>query len=910
MRRWWWVVAILLLAGAPLRWGAALYTDWLWFQSLGYEAVLLKVWTAKALLLMVAGGGFFLLLWLNGRFVEQALPFPSAFEGTVRRWFLGGSVLLSLLVGIGALGLWEEWLLYRHAVPFPLQEPIFQRDVGFYLFRLPFLRGLYHWLFGGLFLSLMVVLLLFIARGGLRSWSDLYALSSPARGHLSLLGALVLLTRAWGYWLDRFELLTRSSGAVFGVGYTDAHVRIPLLHLLMGTAGLCAVALLLNLRLRRVGWLLAPLGLWLVVALLGGGVLPSLYQRLVVIPNEMEREAEYLRHNIAFTRFAFGLHRIREQDYEVEESLTLAALEANRDTVENIRLWDETPLLVTFAQLQEIRPYYAFLSVDNDRYLINGRLRQVALSPREMEASAVPGAKTWINQHLIYTHGYGLCVAPVNEATEEGLPRFFLKDIPPVASADLKVARPEIYFGEADYQYVLVRIRETPTTREFDYPAGEQNVYTRYAGHDGIPLGGPFRRALFALRFRTVNLLLTRLVVPETRILFYRNIRQRVQRLAPFLEYDQDPYMVINEEGRLFWVLDAYTVARSFPYSEPFLQREPFLERDLPQGRRLLPRGINYIRNAVKATVDAYHGTVTFYISDSQDPLIQAYARIFPQLFRPQEDMPPWLLRHRRYPQDLFLTQALVYRRYHMTDPQMFYNQEDLWALPKELYAGTPQLMVPYYVVMRLPEEKRQEFLLMLPFTPTSTERSPKHNLIAWMAARCDGENYGQVLLFRFPKRKLIYGPMQIEARIDQDPYISSLMTLWHQRGSQVLRGNLLVIPVDRSLLYVEPLYLTAEARGLPELKRVIAAYGDRLTIAPTLNEALRALFEERILTQAESLLAPAPESLRRRVEEAWGNYRRAQQALAEGDFEGYGEALQALEKVLSELRSSLGSGG
>ena len=609
----------------------------------------------------------------------------------------------------------------------------------------------------------------------------------------------------------------------------------------------------------------------------------------MVKPNEITKERPYIEHNIEFTRMAYGLDKITEKNFPSAGELTLEDLNKNARTIENIRLWDHRPVLETYKQLQEMRLYYEFGQVDVDRYVLNGQETQVMIAPREIEIGRLPQqAQTWVNQRLKYTHGYGLCMSPVNEVTNGGLPVFSIKDIPPKSSVDLTIERPEIYYGEKTGLYVIVNTLE----QEFDYPKGDENVYTTYEGTGGVRIGSFFRRLAFAWRFSDAKILLTGYITPESRIMFHRSINQRYRTVAPFLRYDQDPYLVVAD-GKLYWIQDAYTTTSMIPYSEP--------TRTSPTER------INYIRNSVKAVVDAYTGEMRFYIIDESDPLIATYRKIFPKLFRSFEEMPAALKAHIRYPVDLFMLQAKMYNTYHMRDPQVFYNQEDVWSIPNEIYGEAEQRMLPYYIIMRLPDEDREEFLLMLPMTPTK-----KNNMVAWMSAKCDLDEYGKLLIYKLPKDKLIYGPMQIEAKISQKPDISREFTLWGQRGSSVIRGNLLAIPIEQSFLYVEPIYLQSTESQIPQLKRVIVAYEDRLAMAETLEEALREVFGEEmeaslgtpiVLEDAEkTALKAAVGSEKDLPRSAMEHYNRAQAHLRNGRWAKYGEEMEALRKVLREL--------
>jgi uncharacterized membrane protein (UPF0182 family) len=631
----------------------------------------------------------------------------------------------------------------------------------------------------------------------------------------------------------------------------------------------------------------------MVVGLLIISIVPGIMQRYIVEPNEVAREAPYIEHNIQFTRQAYGLDNADERDFGQVEPLSVEALEANQATLLNVRLWDYRPLGQTYRQIQEIRLYYGFTDLDIDRYWIDGQYRQVILAARELDQSQLQSV-TWVNQHLQFTHGYGVVMNPVNEVTPEGLPQLWIKDLPPSISVPLAINRPEIYYGELTDNYVFVRTG----LEEFDYPKGEENVYTYYEGTGGVPLRSYLKRLAFALRLADANILLSQYIDTNTRLMFNRRIQNRARAVAPFLEYDSDPYLVIID-GKLYWIQDAYTISNRYPYAEP-------LNR------------INYIRNAVKVVIDAHNGSMTYYIADPSDPLVRTYAAIFPTLFTSQNSMPDGLREHLRYPEDLFNVQATMYQTYHMRDVNVFYNKEDQWNLPREVYAGQDQTVEPYYVIIRLPGEAQEEFLLIQPFTPAT-----KDNLIAWMAGRSDGEDYGQLVVFRFPKQELIFGPLQIEARIDQNPEISAQLSLWSQRGSQVIRGNLLVIPMEQSLLYVEPLYLQAESGQIPELKRVVVASGEKVVMADTLADGLVRLFPEGgLVAEAETTAEAAAEGegpktgpvitgelasdlaqdvydLARQADE---HYTAALDALQAGDWATYGAELAAMEEVLRQL--------
>jgi uncharacterized membrane protein (UPF0182 family) len=703
-----------------------------------------------------------------------------------------------------------------------------------------------------------------------------------------LLGATLLALKGVGFWLDRYEIVFSARGVVVGASYTDVYATLPTLlalAVLAGVASLACVAQIARPGLRLVGGGLILLAL---VWVGGLGIYPALLQTYRVKPNELAFERPFIEHNIRMTRQAYGLDRIEEKEFPADETLDGRALASNEATIKNIRLWDHRPLLRTFAQLQEIRTYYKFVDVDNDRYHVNGEYRQLMLSPRELSYQHLQGGRNWINEHLTYTHGYGVVVGPVNRVTGEGLPEFFVKDIPPQSSdAFPAVVRPEIYYGELANEYVLVRTR----SQELDYPRGDQNVYTRYQGRGGIPISSWLRRLAFAARFGEPKIILSDDLTPESRILMHRTVAERIQRIAPFFRYDRDPYLVVTDDGRLVWMIDGYTGTDRYPYSDPV-------------------RGLgNYVRNSVKATLDAYHGTVTFYLADPTDPIVQAYSRGFPGLLLPLAQMPADLQRHIRYPEDFFAVQARKYATYHMLDPQVFYNREDMWAIPRRTIEGRDREMEPYYTIMRLPEETKEEFILLTLFNP-----SRRDNMIAWLAARSDPPSYGRLIVYNFPKQKLVYGPRQIDARIDQDPVISQQLALWNQRGSTVIRGSLLAIPIDQSLIYVQPLYLAASEQGaLPELRRVIVAHGNLIAMEPTLEQSLARIFGGRLAAPAAAVApigtgappAAPPAGERAVAQRALEIYQRSQDALRRGDWAAYGTEQKRLEDTLRELSGS-----
>ena len=882
LTRWLIAFAVLLALFLASNSLVRLYIDWLWFASLGQlRTYLTRLWARIALwpaglLVAVAVLSINWLLIPRKVLRKVNLRLPNrkghvlAIGSRPLTILLGtGIVLLAMIMASEVSNRWMAFLTFSHAAPFGRSDPIFGLDVSFYIFKLPFYRFVVGWCLILIVATLVGNALLYLATGQLRK--------KLGATHQSVLGALFLVGKAVDYQFQRFELLDSSRGVVFGAGYTDVHARIPMLYLLTAVVALGAVLLLINVFTGRWRLLLAVACGWIALSFLGP-FYPDLVQRFTVQPNELALERPYIEHNIRFTRYAYGLEEVQESDYHVAGRLTAEQLEGNADTIENVRLWDWRPLRTTYEQLQEIRTYFTFVDIDVDRYTLDGRLREVMLAVRELDIEQLrEDAQTWINQHLIYTHGYGLCLSPVAEVSEEGLPNLLVRDIPPQSTdPTLTITRPEIYFGEATGNYVIVNTTED----EFDFPSGDQNVYSRYRGPDGVRLGGLLRRMIFASHFGSTPILISSALSPESRILFRRSIADRAQMLAPMLSYDDDPYPVIAD-GHVVWLYDAFTWSNRFPYSEPGLDAEPIW-------------GLNYIRNSVKVAIDAYTGETEFYVVDPSDPLIRTYQSIFPDLFTPGEQMSASLREHWRYPEQLFLIQADIYAAYHMQDPRVFYNQEDLWQTPTEIREAGETWMSPYYVIMRLPGREQPEFLMIRPYVPAG-----KQNMIAWLYADSDGDNYGQLGVYKFSKDALVFGPIQVEARLDQDPYISQQLTLWNQRGSSVIRGNLIVIPVDGTLLYIEPLYLQAESGRLPELKRVLVAHGNRVAMAESLALGLsQVLSQQPVAAETEPPQTDAAALAR----SAQTRYEAAQECLQRGDWACYGTELEALARDLEAL--------
>ncbi|MFH2076870.1 MAG: UPF0182 family protein [Pseudomonadota bacterium] len=876
-----------------------LITDWFWFQEVGYQQIFTVTLLAKIKTGFLFGAVFFLILYgsllialrlsREPLFGDQAgsfdIPLRQMEPGALKILVSAGSLLFGLFAAANGSDQWENFLRFVNATPFGVSDPLFQKDIGFYVFQFPFLLHIYGWLKFVLMVTAAATGFIYLIRRSFlfippRVWK----IAPAARAHLALLVALFFFWGVFGTWLDLNELLFTKRGVVFGPGYTDVTTQLWVLKLMMGLYALSGIAAIFYAF--RPNWRVPAAAVLLLIAVtvLGRGIYPSLVQKFKVIPNEIVAETPYLEKNIRYTRLAYGLTQIEEKEFPTEDNLTAKDLEKNNLTVKNIRLWNHAPLLQTYSQLQEMRTYYKFTGVDNDRYTINGEYRQVMLSPREISYPALP-SRTWVNEHLAYTHGYGVVMGPVNRISPEGLPEFFIKDIPPVSTTPIKVTRPEIYIGENSNEYVFVKTKMP----EFDYPVGDKNVYSRYEGKGGVPLS-IWRKLIFAVRFGSITMLLSDDITSESRIVYHRNVRERVSMIAPFAHLDQDPYLVISPEGRLLWFIDGYTVTDRFPYSEP------------------TPDVGNYIRNTLKAVVDAYDGTVQLYVSDPTDPIMQTYSRIFPGVFKPMGEMPEALRSHVRYPSGFMAIQARMYRAYHMQDPRVFYNKEDLWSIPGKQVAGGQQAMDPYYTIMKLPGTEKEEFILLAPFTP-----SMKDNMSAWMAARCDAPNYGKVIVYKFPKQKLVYGPRQIEARIDQDTEISKQLTLWQQHGSNVIRGSLLAIPIEKSILYVESLYLAAANGQLPELKRVIVAYGNNIAMEETLDLALQKIFgggqmkDREPETGVRQPAAGEELSDRQTAIEALGHFRKAQEFLRQGNWGAFGDELKKTGEILLSIEKKGG---
>lgn len=791
------------------------------------------------------------------------------------------AILFSPIFGLILFQNWAKVLQYFHPTLFNSTEPLFGRDISFYVFSLPFWELLELWLMGLCLYGFVAVTLTYLLSADSLSQGIFPGFSPQQQRHLYGMGGLLMLVVAFSYWLSRYELVYSTRGVSYGASYTDVTAQLPAYTVLC----IVAVAIAIYLLWRTFFWkpksqrrhlVFYGLGIYLVLVVLADVVVPAVVQYLIVLPNELQREQPYIQRTIALTRQAFDLEAIDARTFNPQGTLTEADIQNNDLTIRNIRLWDQRPLLQTNRQLQQIRPYYRFPDADIDRYTLKTNVtsrrpsapqkplepeqqaaepterRQVLIAGRELNYSAVPQeAQTWVNRHLIYTHGFGFTVSPVNTVGPGGLPEYFVKDISGDSSAlttsseairdSIPIGQPRIYYGEIANTYVMTGTR----VRELDYPSGSDNVYNSYDGLGGVQIGSAWRRWLFAIYLKDWQMLFTRDFLPETKVLFRRNVKQRIQAIAPFLKFDSDPYLVAaaanqdypSNPSYLYWIVDAYTTSDRYPYSDTGSD------------------GINYMRNSIKVVIDAYNGSVNFYIADPSDPIIATWSKIFPNTFKPLSAMPASLRSHIRYPVDFFKIQSERLMTYHMTDPQVFYNREDQWQIPNEIYGSEARPVEPYYLITSLPTVPFEEFILLLPYTPRQ-----RTNLIAWLAARSDGDNYGKLLLYTFPKERLVYGTEQIEARINQDPVISQQISLWNRQGSRAIQGNLLVIPIEQSLLYVEPIYLEATQNSLPTLVRVVVAYENRIVMAQTLEQALQAIFKPEV-TPAPAIIRPFEEA-------------------------------------------------
>ena len=894
---------------------ATFFTNYLWFDSVNLNSVWIKILLTKSILVAATSLLAFAFIFINLRLAVRATPVMDIFESfesqdplsRFREFFnerflkyrLWGAIGLSIFLGAGASQLWEQVLLFINQKSFGVTDPIFQNDVSSYVFGLPLYRLFVSWGFQLVIFTSFIIVLFFIATGALQlRQGRLPEVSSGAKAHLSVLLAFVALLKAFAYRLDSMELLYSPRGKVFGASYTDVVAHLPALNLLILISLFGAVLLLVNIK--RRGWLLpvTAISLWLAVSIIVGGVVPAAIQRFRVVPDELNKELPYVENHINYTRLAYGLDSIEEKSFEASPNLTDNDIADNAQTVDNIRLWDPTVLAETYSQLQEIRAYYALDEVDVDRYKINGELTQVMVSARELDQTNLP-AVGWVNERLQYTHGYGVVFSPANDVASQGQPHFYVKGVPATTTVnELEVEQPRIYFGESaeSVEYVVVNSLQD----EVDYPLsteGQSVAYTNYSGDGGVGIGSFFRRLGFALRYSELNLLISNQLSDDSKLIMERNVVSRVKKAAPFLYTDNDPYLALID-GKLFWIIDMYTVSDKYPYAQPADTRRINENSGLPMN-------FNYLRNSVKAVVNAYDGTINFYIVDENDPLISSYNDIFPNLFTSKSLMSSELLDHIRYPEDLFTIQSDMYRDYHMPDPRVFYADEDPWVIPSDS-STTPRVatlrgefteigfkpMLPYYLLMSLPGESDLSYLIFQPFNP---ENRP--NMQSFLVADADPENYGQLIDFRLPKGEFVDGPSQVATRINQDPDISQIFTLLDQQGSSVIKGNLFVVPINQSILYYQPIYLQGEQNPLPEFKFVVVVFQDRIIMEESLSEALASVFGGDFAT--EDIEDTEGESALELLEKATKAFEKAQQELQNGNLGLYQNLVEQAQQYV-----------
>ena len=904
------LVVLLVMFGST---AVRLFTDWLWFSDLGpaYATIFTKIMWSKIALAVIFGLLFFVIVYTNLRIARHLAPpagrvrFDVGEEARERieeflRKGLGilllvGSLVIALFVGLSAAGHWDDWLKFANATSFGRNDPIFGQDIAFYVFKLPFWSFLHGWFFGAILVAAIATGILHYLDEGMDFFANTPRFAPGVKAQLAILLAILFFLKALGYRLAMYNLVLSPGSLFTGAGYTDIHARLPALWILLFVAVIGGVLVLLNIYRRGIVLAAAAFVGLIGLSIVVGGIYPAAIESIRVKPNEQEAQRPYIKYAIENTRHAFNVDTIAAREFHYVPNLTPQEIAANPAAIQNVRLWDYDPLKNAYNQIQVFQQYYDFNDVDIDRYTINGTYRQVMLSAREL-AGPPQNADTWVNRYMRYTHGYGYAMSPVNEVTREGMPVFSVSGIPVTAIDELKLDVPQIYFGEVTKDYVLVNTRRP----EFDYPVGATEVTTTYKGESGPVIGSFFRRLVFALRFGAANILLSNDIKPDSRILFRRDIAERAAAIFPFLSFDRDPYLV-TANGRLYWFHDAYTKTNRYPYSEEYENT-----------------GIRYIRNSVKLVTDVYTGKVTAYMSDETDPIIRTYAKAFPGVFRASKEMPAEFRAHVRYPEDLFRIQAAVFARYHMTDPSIFYSGTDLWQIPSMgagVQSGQQGTMEPYYIITRLPNSQVDEFILIMPMV-----RPGRNNMVAWMAAKCDPADYGRLITYEFPRGETVFGPAQIRARAEQDTTISAQLSLWRGHGSDVLHGAMLAIPIENSILYVEPLYLQSTTTQIPEFKRVIVALGDRLVMAESFQQALSELMGGASITTPTATAAPsagrpaaqparpgvpsaAPSDVQQLIRQANDQFNRAQEAQRKGDWAGYGREVDALKKTLGELQ-------
>lgn len=909
------IVFVAIIGFSVARAVATFFTNYLWFNSVNLNSVWIKILLTKGALVGATSLLAFIFIFTNLRLAVRATPVMDIFESfesqdplsrfrawtneRLLRYRLWGSIGLSLFLGAGASQLWEQVLLFLNQQSFGVTDPVFQADVSRYVFGLPLYRLFVSWGFQLVIFTSLIIVLFFVATGALQlRQGRLPDVSSGAKAHLSVLLAFIAILKAFAYRLDSMELLYSPRGKVFGASYTDVIAHLPALNLLILISLFGAVLLLVNIK--RRGWLLpaTAISLWLAVSIIVGGLVPAAIQRFRVVPDELNKELPYVENHIDYTRLAYGLDSIEEKSFAASPDLSQDDISNNKQTVDNIRLWDPTVLAETYSQLQEIRAYYALQEVDVDRYRINGELTQVMVAARELDQTNLP-AVGWVNERLQYTHGFGVVFSPANNVASQGQPDFYVKGVPATSTvAELEVEQPRIYFGESadSVEYVVVNSLQD----EVDFPLsteGQSVAYTNYSGDGGVGIGSFFKRLGFALRYGELNLLISNQLSDDSKLIMERNIVSRVKKAAPFLYTDNDPYLALID-GNLFWIIDMYTVSDKYPYAQPADTRRINENSGLPVN-------FNYLRNSVKAVVNAYDGTMNFYVVDENDPIMTAYYDIFPDLFSPKSEMSSELLDHIRYPEDLFTIQSDMYRDYHMTDPRVFYADEDPWVIPSDS-STTPRVatlrgefteigfkpMLPYYLLMSLPGETDLSYLIFQPFNP---ENRP--NMQSFLVADADPENYGQLIDFRLPKGEFVDGPSQVATRINQDPDISQIFTLLDQQGSSVIKGNLFVVPIKQSILYYQPIYLQGEQNPLPEFKFVVVVFQDRIIMSETLSEALASIFGDELISDVvEESEGESPLDL---LAKATTAFEQAQEQLQKGNLGKYQELIDQAQQYV-----------
>lgn len=912
------IILILLIAGVKAY--VSFYADWLWFESLGYEEAFWTMFSTE----YIVGFVFFIVFWIllginlylttKTRSTAWIHPGGNAFGGSlapvtrmVRLFFILGLLFISYTIASWASGQWLSVMRFYNSVPFDQTDSVFNNDIGFYVFELPFIQSLINWLFFVIIVMMIITAVVYFYKRAIMFEPSGVTFSPAAKRHLMGLFACIFLLYVFDYYYSAFGILYNNNGVVYGASYIDVNAVLFGYRVLSFMAAIGFILTIIGIIKTAVKYPIIGLAAQIGTAIILLWIYPAIVQKFVVTPNMLEKERPYIQENIRKTRMAYNLDQIHEKDFVYKQDLTAHGLKENHVTIKNITLWDYRPLKDSYSQLQEIRPYYMFNDIDIDRYVINGEYRQVMLSGRELNLKKIGSSDNWINKTFIYTHGHGIVMSPVNRVTQEGQPDFFIKNIPPDINVDIKLERPEIYFGEMqdNDDYIIIKTNK----EEFDYPIGETNQHTFYKENSGVEIGSFGRKLLFAMHFGKMGILLNEYIQDQSRVVYHRNITDRVKKIAPYLKFDGDPYLVIGN-GRLYWIYDAFTVTDQIPYSKMYFEKsnDPFGTSP----------SYNYIRNSVKVVIDAYNGQTLFYaFNPEKDPIIQVYSRIFENVYRPIADMPDFLRSHLRYPQDLFDIQARMYATYHIEDVNVFFNREDIWNIADEKYGDATTQMESYYAIMKLPGEAREEFIMMVPFTPNA-----KSNMISWFCVRSDGDQYGKLLVYRFPKTELVYGPIQVESRIDQTPDISEKLTLWNQQGSRVTRGNMIVIPVNNSIIYVEPLYLQSSQSKLPELKKVIIAFGNNIAMEDNLDLAFERVFGTSVSSEAlevpvktvdlavaggtdkkeNALLAGKLKSVRDLSRSALDNYLKSQESVRKGNWSKYGDDLDRLRRDLEKL--------